>query len=119
MKKNRQLRWVVIGFALALGASLSHAHGPSHYRGHSGGGGWVGPVLFGTAVMGTAIYMSRPVQPSPVVIVPPPAVVVTTPAPVNWVGVVPQPVESYYCRDSGQYFPTVQTCPTPWMVVLR
>ena len=96
-----------------LVASSAWAHGPhgGYYR-HGGGDYFWGPVLFGTAVVGTTLYMSRPVQPSTVVITTPPVVVVPG-------TVAAQPVEAYYCRESGQYFPAVQTCPSPWMVVIN
>jgi hypothetical protein len=46
--------------------------------------------------------------------------VMTNPPATTWVNgqPMPAPVESYYCRDSGQYFPVVQTCTSPWLVVI-
>jgi hypothetical protein len=115
MKLASQWRSLVLGVLLLAGVSGAWAHGPyghgGYYR-HGGGDYFWGPLLFGTAVVGTTLYMSRPVQPSTVVITTPPAVVVPAPA-------VAQPVEAYYCRESGQYFPAVQTCPSPWMVVIN
>ena len=115
MKFACQWRSTVLGMMLLAGVSGAWAHGPyghgGYYR-HGGGDYFWGPVLFGTAVVGTTLYMSRPVQPSTVVITTPPAVVMPAPA-------VAQPAEAYYCRESGQYFPTVQTCPSPWMVVVN
>ncbi len=72
-------------------------------------------------MVGTSIYLSRPVQPSTVIITSPPTVVVTNPQSTQWVNSqpVPQPVEAYYCRETGQYFPMVQTCVSPWLVVMR
>ena len=123
-----KFRMLVLGVLLAATAGGAMAHGPyGGYRGHSGGyyrgGGdyfW-GPALVGGAIVGTSIYLSRPVQPSTVIITSPPAVVMNNPQPTQWVNgqPVPAPVEAYYCRDFGQYFPLVQTCPTPWMVVMR
>ena len=113
MKLATQSRSIVLALALLSGACGSAwAHGPhgGYYR--HGGDYFLGPVLFGTAVVGTTLYMSRPVQPSTVIITAPPAVVMPAPA-------VAQPAEAYYCRESGQYFPTVQTCPSPWMVVVN
>jgi hypothetical protein len=118
-----------MGVVLAAVAGAAMAHGPyGGYRGHGGGyyrgGGdyfW-GPALVGGAIVGASIYLSRPVQPSTVIITSPPAVVVSTPMqPGTWVNgqQVQAPVEAYYCRETGQYFPMVQTCVSPWMVVLR
>jgi hypothetical protein len=109
---------------LVVVASTSTAHGPyGGYRGgyYRGGDYFWGPALMGGAIVGTSIYLSRPIQPSTVIITSPPAVVVNSPQPTQWVNSQPVPayVEAYFCRDSGQYFPLVQTCPTPWMVVLR
>ena len=124
-----KLRTVALVLLLAVAASGAMAHGPrGGYRGHGGvyyGGSssyfW-GPALVGGAIVGTSIYLSRPVQPSTVIITSPPAVGVSSPMqPGTWVNgqQVQAPVEAYYCRDSGQYFPVVQTCPTPWMVVMQ
>jgi len=121
-------RTLSVSLLLAVTASAAMAHGPQGgYRGHGGGyyrgGGqyfW-GPARVGTAVVGTSIYLSRPMQPSTVIITSPPAVVMTNPQPTQWVNGQPvqMSVEAYFCRDSGQYFPVVQTCPTPWMVVMQ
>ncbi len=124
-----KFRTLATGVVLAAVAGTAMAHGPyGGYRGHGGGyyrgGGdyfW-GPALVGGAIVGTSIYLSRPVQPSTVIITSPPAVVVSTPMqPGTWVNgqQVQAPVEAYYCRETGQYFPMVQTCVSPWMVVLR
>ena len=124
-----KFRTLATGVVLAAVAGAAMAHGPyGGYRGHGGGyyrgGGdyfW-GPALVGGAIVGTSIYLSRPVQPSTVIITSPPAVVVSTPMqPGTWVNgqQVQAPVEAYYCRETGQYFPMVQTCVSPWMVVLR
>jgi len=113
---------------LAATAGAAMAHGPhGGYRGHTSvyygsyGNNFWGPALVGGAIVGTSIYLSRPVQPSTVIITSPPAVVMNNPQPTQWVNSQPvqAPVEAYYCRDSGQYFPVVQTCPTPWLVVMR
>ena len=119
--KFRTLAFTVL---LAATAGAAMAHGPhGGYRGgyYRGGDYFWGPALVGGAIVGTSIYLSRPVQPSTVIITSPPAVVMNNPQPTQWVNGQPvqQPVEAYYCRDSGQYFPMVQTCPTPWMVVMR
>jgi hypothetical protein len=124
-----KFRTLAMGVVLAAVAGAAMAHGPyGGYRGHGGGyyrgGGdyfW-GPALVGGAIVGTSIYLSRSVQPSTVIITSPPAVVVSTPMqPGTWVNgqQVQAPVEAYYCRETGQYFPMVQTCVSPWMVVLR
>lgn len=123
-----QFRTWSLGFLLVASACTAMAHGPyGGYRGHVGvyyGGSnhhfW-GPALVGGAIVGTSIYLSRPVQPSTVIITNPPAVVVTNPQPPLWVNnqPLPQPVEAYYCRETGQYFPMVQTCVSPWLVVMR
>jgi hypothetical protein len=123
-----QFRTLIVGLWIAATASVAMAHGPQGgYRGHLGvyyGGHsnhfW-GPALVGGAIVGTSIYLSRPVQPSTVIITNPPTVVVTHPQPTPWVNSqpVPPPVEAYYCRETGQYFPMVQTCVSPWLVVMR
>jgi hypothetical protein len=123
-----KLRAMVLCLLLGLNAGAAMAHGPyGGYRGHGsvyyGGGSnyfW-GPALVGGAIVGTSIYLSRPVQPSTVIITSPPVVVsAPQPAPV-WSGVqaaaVAPVVESYYCRESGQFFPAAQTCVSPWLVV--
>ncbi|WP_333842928.1 hypothetical protein [Limnohabitans sp.] len=125
---SSKFRTLTLSLLLAVTASSVMAHGPySGYRGHGGGyyrgGGqsfW-GPALVGTAIVGTSIYLSRPVQPSTVIITSPPAVVMTSPQPTQWVNGQPvqASIEAYFCRNSGQYFPVVQTCPTPWMVVMQ
>lgn len=125
---SSRVRAWFIGLLLGLTAVTAMAHGPyGGYRGHSGiyysGGSnyfW-GPALVGGAIVGTSIYLSRPVQPSTVVITSPPTVFINNPQPTQWVQSQPlqQAVETYYCRDSGQYFPVAQTCPTPWLVVMR
>jgi len=123
-----KFRTAALSLLLAVTASAAIAHGPhGGYRGHGGvyyggcGNYFWGPALVGGAIVGTSIYLSRPVQPSTVIITSPPAVVMNNSQPTQWVNSQPvqQPVEAYYCRDSGQYFPVVQTCPTPWMVVMR
>lgn len=122
------IKWrnLSLSVVLAAASGLAMAHGPhGGYRGHGGayyGGGYFwGPALVGGAIVGTSIYLSRPVQPSTVIVTTPPAVVVTQPQPTQWVNSqpVPQPVEAYYCRETGQYFPVVQTCVSPWLVVMR
>jgi hypothetical protein len=123
-----KFRTLALSLLLAVTAGAVMAHGPhGGYRGHTSvyyggyGNNFWGPALVGSAIVGTSIYLSRPVQPSTVIITSPPTVVVTNPQPTQWVNGQPvqQPVEAYYCRDAGQYFPVVQTCPTPWMVVMR
>lgn len=121
-------RTLALSLLLAVTAGAAMAHGPNGgYRGHGGGyyrgGGqyfW-GPALVGTAIVGSSIYLSRPVQPSTVIISSPPAVIMSNPQPTQWINGQPvqASVEAYFCRDSGQYFPVVQTCPTPWMVVMQ
>ena len=123
-----KFRTLALSLLLAATGGVAMAHGPhGGYRGSASvyyGGGtnyfW-GPALVGGAIVGTSIYLSRPVQPSTVIITSPPTVVVTNPQPTQWVNSqpVPQPVEAYYCRETGQYFPMVQTCVSPWLVVMR
>jgi hypothetical protein len=120
-----KFRTFALGLLLAATAGAAMAHGPyGGYRGgyYRGGGDYFwGPALVGGAIVGTSIYLSRPVQPSTVIITSPPAVVMSTPQPTQWVNSQPvqQPVEAYYCRETGQYFPMVQTCVSPWLVVMR
>ncbi len=119
-----KFRALTLGLLLLACLPAAMARGPyGGYRGgyYRGGDYWLGPALIGGAIVGTSIYLSRPVQPSTVIITSPPAVVVTTPVPATtWVNgqQMAAPVESYYCRDSGQYFPVVQTCTSPWLVVI-
>ena len=118
-----KFRRLFLGALLAAASCVALAHGPyggyrgSYYRGDY----FWGPAIVGGAIVGTSIYLSRPVQPSTVIVTTPPAVVVTTPQPTQWVNGQPvaQPVEAYYCRETGQYFPVVQTCVSPWLVVMR
>jgi len=118
-----KFRTLALSLLLATSAAAAMAHGPhGGYRGgyYRGDYFW-GPALVGGAIIGTSIYLSRPVQPSTVIVTTPPAVVVTNPQPTQWVNGQPvaQPVEAYYCRETGQYFPVVQTCVSPWLVVMR
>jgi hypothetical protein len=120
-----KFRALALGVMLAASACAVLAHGPQGgYRGgyYRGGGEYIwGPALLGATIVGTSIYLSRPVQPSTVIITSPPAVVVANPQPTQWVNGQPvqAPVEAYYCRETGQYFPMVQTCVSPWLVVMR
>jgi hypothetical protein len=118
-----KFRTLTLALLLGATAGAAMAHGPhGGYRGgyYRGDYFW-GPALVGGAIVGSSIYLSRPVQPSTVIITSPPTVVVTNPQPAQWVNsqAVQAPLEAYYCRESGQYFPVVQTCPTPWLVVTR
>ena len=127
MRIVSQLRTLSLGLLLVACLPASYAHGPRGYGyiGYRHGWGpdpWLAPLVVGTAVVGTSIYLSRPVQPSTVIITSPPAVVVNgVPQPqATWVTTAPAPApvaEAYFCRDTGQYFPMAQTCPTPWLVV--
>jgi len=123
-----KFRTLALSLLLAATAGAAMAHGPhGGYRGHTSvyyggyGNNFWGPALVGGAIVGTSIYLSRPVQPSTVIITSPPAVVMSNPQPTQWVNSQPvqQPVEAYYCRETGQYFPMVQTCVSPWLVVMR
>ena len=115
----------LIGWLLMLTVSMAQAHGPRvGYRHGWGPDPWLGTALVGSAMVGTSIYFSRsyPVAPvSTVVITNPPVVVVNPATPVvpAWSGVqATAPAnEAYYCRESAQYFPVVQTCVSPWLVV--
>ena len=72
---------------------------------------------------GTAVYLSRPYPPiatSTVVISQPPVVVMNAPQPYTTYTTISAPtpvVEAYYCREAAQYYPTVQTCPSTWVLV--
>lgn len=107
---------------LMLVATLAQAHGPRGYRHGWGPDPWLGPVVVGSAMVGTSIYLSRsyPVVPASTVVITNPPVVVVNPASVTtWSGVqaAAPAAEAYYCRESAQYFPVVQTCISPWLVV--
>ena len=130
MNHSKKLTHWAICLLFPLGVSSVQAHGPRGYVGiHYGWGGyydpWLAPALVGTAIVGTSIYMSRPygvVQPSTVYVhTLPPAVIVSNPVPpVQWVAAPNAPVsEAYYCRETGQYFPNAQNCPSPWLVVYQ
>ncbi|MEN9712699.1 MAG: hypothetical protein RLY90_960 [Pseudomonadota bacterium] len=111
MRISSKLRMAGVLAAWCALMPLAQAHGPhGYYRWGGYYDPWVAPLVFGAAV-GTAVYVSRPVVPSTVVITSPPVVVA------NPVTVPVQATEAYFCRESGQYFPTVQTCPSPWLVV--
>lgn len=123
-----KFRTWALSLLLAATVGVAMAHGPhGGYRGYGGvyygasSGYFWGPALLSGAMVGTSIYLSRPVQPSTVIITSPPAVVVTNPQPTQWVNSQPvqQPLEAYFCRETGQYFPMVQTCDSPWLVVVR
>lgn len=113
----------LLGLLLMLTVSLAQAHGPrGGYRHGWGYDPWFGPMVVGTAMVGTSIYLSRsyPVAPPSTVIITSPPVVVNAPQPVPvWTGAqaAAPAVEAYYCRESAQYFPVVQTCVSPWLVV--
>ena len=127
MRIASTLRVLGLGVLLIACLPAAHAHGPRGYgyigyRHSWGPDPWLAPLVVGTAVVGTSIYLSRPVQPSTVIITSPPVVVMNNGAQPsgNWVTAAPAPApvaEAYYCRESGQYFPMAQTCPTPWLVV--
>ena len=123
-----KFRTLALTLLLATTTGIAVAHGPhGGYRGHASvyyggyGNNFWAPALVGGAIVGTSMYLSRPVQPSTVIITSPPTVVVTNPQPTQWVNSQPvqQPVEAYFCRETGQYFPMVQTCVSPWLVVMR
>lgn len=119
---SRLQRLVVLCGALAVGGAAM-AHGP--HRGYWRYDPWVAPLVIGTAV-GTAVYLSRPYPPAPpptVVVTSPPMVIVNTPSPAyaTYTTTTVSPpvplVEAYYCREAAQYYPVVQTCPSPWMLI--
>ena len=113
----------LLGLLLMLTVSLAQAHGPrGGYRHGWGYDPWFGPMVVGTAMVGSSIYLSRsyPVAPASTVIITSPPVVVNAPQTVPvWTGAqaAAPVVEAYYCRESAQYFPVVQTCVSPWLVV--
>jgi hypothetical protein len=96
--------------------SSAQAHGYYHRWGGWYYDPWLAPVMLG-ATVGTAMYLSQPVVPSTVVVTSPPVVVGPATAVVPGANVPVAQPEAYYCRTTGQYFPTVQTCATPWLVV--
>jgi hypothetical protein len=125
---NLNRRTLGLGFVLLLCFSVAQAHGP--YRGggyrHGGGwgyNGWWAPAVVGGAMVGSAVYVSRPypdVQTSTLIINNPPIVVVTHPQPIyapQVSGMSAAPVEAYFCQETRQYYPYVQTCVSPWLVV--
>ena len=122
MNMTKHYRYL-LGLLLTLTVSLAQAHGPrGGYRHGWGYDPWFGQVVVGSAMIGTSLYLSRsyPVAPASTVIITSPPVVVTAPQPVPvWTGVqaAAPAVEAYYCRESAQYFPVVQTCVSPWLVV--
>ena len=125
---SMKFRSMALTLLLAATTGIAVAHGPhGGYRGHASvyyggyGNNFWAPALVGGAIVGTSMYLSRPVQPSTVIITSPPTVVVTNPQPTQWVNSQPvqQPVAAYFCRETGQYFPMVQTCVSPWLVVMQ
>ena len=86
-----------------------YGHGGYAYRGHSDGGDWIVPALFG----GLAVYaltQPRAAQPvyAPVVMAPPaPQIIQAQSMPPVW----------YYCQSSQTYYPYVQLCGEGWRVV--
>jgi hypothetical protein len=117
-------RWA-LGLLMLLSATMAQAYGPRGGHGYRHGGWgydpWIAPLMFG-AVVGSTMYFSRPypaVPGSTVIITNPPAVIMQNPPPASWVqgGTVPPSAEAYYCRETAQYFPVVQTCVSPWLVV--
>lgn len=124
MNMTKHYRYL-LGLLLTLTVSLAQAHGPrGGYRHGWGYDPWFGPAVVGSAMIGTSLYLSRsyPVAPASTVIITSPPVVVTAPQPVPvWTGVqaAAPAVEAYYCRESAQYFPVVQTCVSPWLVVFQ
>jgi uncharacterized membrane protein YedE/YeeE len=119
MRMDSRFRRCGLGILLVLTATLSQAYGPRGGHGYRHGGWgydpWIAPLVFGAAV-GTTMYFSRPypaVPGSTVIITNPPAVIMQNPSG----GAGAAPVEAYYCRETAQYFPVVQTCVSPWLVV--
>ena len=117
-----QARWVLLGALAMAGSAL--AHGP--HRGYWRHDPWIAPLVVGTAV-GTAVYWSRSYPPAPppaVIVTSPPVMIINTPSPVGAITYntttlsPPVPLaEAYYCREAEQYYPVVQTCPSPWMLI--
>ncbi len=98
---------------IAMHGGGGHGFGPGfhphNHGGYGGGyrGGWAAPLL-GAALVGGAIYATRP---APVVVQPPPVIyqqpaVITDPSRV-----------SYYCQPYQQYYPHVTQCPSAWQIV--
>ena len=119
MRNHSTCRRCGIGILLVLMATLAQAYGPRGGHGYRYGGWgydpWIAPLVFGAAV-GSTMYFSRPypaVPGSTVIITNPPAVIMQNPSG----GTGAAPVEAYYCRETAQYFPVVQTCVSPWLVV--
>ncbi|MSQ57991.1 MAG: hypothetical protein EXR35_11020 [Limnohabitans sp.] len=93
-----------------LFGSLSQAHpnGPhqgryeSHRQNHHHGR-WIAP-LAAAALVGGAVYATRPVYANPPVVLSQP--------------VYMEPLRvAYFCQPYQQYYPTVGSCPLPWQVV--
>lgn len=105
---------------------------PSHARSgfHRGGSvrarvfvgvgpGWWGPGYWGPGYWGPPYgYYPPPyyVTPPPVVIQQPP-VYVEQPAPPAPAQPAPPTAYWYYCSSAGAYYPSVGTCPEPWVKV--
>ena len=94
-----RFRALTLATLLMATTGTAMAHGPyGGYRGGYRGDYFWGPALVGGVIVGTSIYLSRPVQPSTVIITSPPAVVINNPQPVQWVNGQPVQVqvEAYY-----------------------
>jgi hypothetical protein len=97
-------------FLAAIGGSLVSASADAHWR-HHHRGARIG-VFIGAPVAAYSYYAyPRYYYPAPVV----------APAPVYVEPNPPAQTSSnywYYCRESGAYYPYVQTCPSPWQPVV-
>ena len=108
----KSIKLALVLFAAIAGSLVSaaaDAHGWRH-RARIG-------VFIGAPVVGYSYYAYPRYYYPASVVVPAPAPVYVEPTPP-----APAPTQSanywYYCRDSGAYYPYVQTCPSPWQPVV-
>ena len=99
----------VLGAAALLllvpGAAVAHDHHHGGWRPHVwfGVGPWWGPAPWW--------YYPPAYYEGPAPVEPPPVYIEREP------GGVPPPGYWYYCESAGAYYPSVETCPEPWLQI--
>ena len=109
----KSIKLAVLLFA-AISGSVVSAAADAHGRGRARIGVFIGAPIVGYS------YHAYPRHYYPYYSAP---VVVAAPAPVYVEPTPPAPQAQssnywYYCRESGTYYPYVQTCPSPWQPVV-
>ena len=105
----KTIKLALVLFA-AIGGTLASMSADAHWRHRARIGVFIGAPVVAYSYAYPRYYS----HPAPVIVpAPPPVYVEPTPA--------PQAQGSnywYYCRESGAYYPYVQTCPSPWQPVV-